>query len=129
MIKQFSNLSSVLAIDSLTCMTAGLLMLLGADWLSPMLGLPAPLLGWAGVALFPVAALFGWMSRQQVTSRALLLVAVLGNALWVVGSLIVAIAFSPTPLGFGFVLGQAAVVALLALMEARGLTPATSAMA
>ena len=123
------NLPSILALDSLTCLAAGLFLLLGADWLSPVLGLPAPLLGWAGAALFPVAVLFGWMSRQAAVSRALLLAAVLGNALWVVGSVLVAIAFSPTPLGLSFILVQAAAVALLASMEARGLSPAASAMA
>lgn len=129
MTQSTTDLRFVLAIDCFTCLAAGLLMLLGADRLAPLFGLPAPLLGWAGAALLPVAALFGWMSKRRATNRALLAVAVGGNTLWVGGSLVVAIALSPTPVGLVFLLLQAAAVALLALLEARGLTPHASVMA
>lgn len=111
----------ILTLDALTCFAAGALMLLGAGLLSPLLGLPVGLLTLAGAMLMPIAALFGWMSRQPVVSPALLLLAVVGNAAWVVASLVVLFVCKPSPLGVAFVAGQAAVVAVLAMLESRGL--------
>lgn len=116
----------ILAVDAVTCLAAGALMLLGASFLSPLLGLPAMLLTVAGAALLPVAALFGWMSRQPIVSPALLLMAVVGNAAWVVGSLAVLTLSKPTPLGMAFVASQAAAVAVLAMLEMRGFNGTTA---
>jgi hypothetical protein len=129
MIRYLDNLRFVFAIDCFTCVSAGLLMLLGANWLAPLLGLPASLLVWAGGALLPVAVLFGFMSLHTPTNRTLLLLAVAGNMLWVIGSVIVACVFSPTLLGFAFVVMQAGAVAVLALLEASGLRSPASAKA
>ena len=111
----------ILTLDALTCFAAGALMLLGAGLLSPLLGLPVGLLTVAGAMLMPIAALFGWMSRQAAVSPVLLLLAVAGNAAWVVASLVVLFVCKPSLLGVAFVAGQAAVVAVLAMLEARGL--------
>ncbi len=111
----------ILALDALTCLAAGALMLLGVGLLSPLLGLPAPLLTVAGALLLPIAVLFGWMSRQPVVPQPLLMLAVGGNIAWVAASLAVLFVCSPSSLGVVFVAGQAAAVAALAILEARGL--------
>ncbi|WP_309629009.1 hypothetical protein [Brevundimonas sp.] len=89
--------------------------------LARLTNLPEQLLGIAGVVLFPVAALFAWMSTSRTLSRRLLLVAVIGNVAWVAASLAVLALTSPSALGCVFVLFQAAAVAVLAALEARGL--------
>jgi hypothetical protein len=47
--------------------------------------------------------------------------AILGNAGWVAGSVLVLVLFSPTALGYAFVIAQAVVVAFLAELEYYGL--------
>jgi len=116
-----STLRRVLALDALTCTAAGAVMALGAQPLSGWTGLPAPLLLGAGAILFPIAALFGWMSQRRQLAPGLVWLAVLGNAGWVLASLAVLPLTGPTPFGYAFVLAQAAVVAVLASLEARGL--------
>lgn len=116
----------ILAMDALTCLAAGLLMLLGAGILSPLLGLPTMLLTVAGAALLPIAALFGWMSRQPVLPQPLLMLAVGGNFAWVAASLAVLFICAPSLLGVIFVVGQATAVAVLAMLETRGLNRAAA---
>lgn len=116
----------ILAVDAVTCLAAGALMLLGAGPLSPLLGLPAMLLTVAGAALLPIAALFGWMSRQPVVPQPLLMLAVGGNLAWVAASLAVLFVCAPSPLGVAFVAGQAAAVAVLAMLETRGFSRAAA---
>lgn len=123
------TLNTVFGIDALTCLAAGLLMSLGAVPLAGLTGLPIELLRWAGIALFPVAALFGTMARMRPVPQALLWLAVLGNAAWVVASLAVLALFPATGLGYAFVLTQATAVAVLAMLEARGLGAARTAVA
>lgn len=111
----------ILALDALTCLAAGALVLLGAGLLSPLLNLPAMLLTVAGASLLPIAALFFWMSRQPASPPPLLPLAVLGNVAWVLGSIAVLFVCQPSMPGVVFVAGQAAAVAVLAVLEARGL--------
>ncbi|HEY8617751.1 hypothetical protein [Phenylobacterium sp.] len=111
----------VLAVDALTCAAAGALMAGAAGPLSGITALPAPLLLAAGASLFPVAALFAWMSRTRRLGAFHVRVAVLGNAAWVAASLAVLALTQPNPLGYAFVLGQAGAVTVLALVEAAAL--------
>ncbi|RAK56540.1 hypothetical protein [Phenylobacterium deserti] len=116
-----TQLRRVLGLDALTCAAAGALMAGAAQPLAGWTGLSPTLLMGAGLSLFPVAALFGWMSRQARVPSGLIWLAVLGNAAWVAASLVVLTLESPTPFGYAFVLGQAAAVAILAGLEARAL--------
>lgn len=112
-------LSRVLFVDALTCVGCGLLLTLGAGALDPLLGLPEALLFGAGVSLFPIAALMavvGSVPRLQSWGGWAI---VAGNVVWVALSLAVMIDMSPTLLGEVFVGGQALVVAVLAVAEAR----------
>lgn len=111
-------LRRLLRLDALTCLACGLLLGLGADALAVPLGLPAALLLGAGLALFPCAALM-LLASERAASRPLVLLIVAGNWAWVAASLLVLVLGAPTPLGGGFVLVQAAVVAVFAWAEGR----------
>jgi hypothetical protein len=102
-----------LAIDAATCAAMGALLAFFSAPLAGLLGLPAALLFYAGVALFPCAALM-LMARR---SRALAWLVVAGNAAWIAGSVVVLLVTSPTALGYAFVIAQAAAVAVLAELE------------
>ncbi len=112
-------LRQVLIVDAVVSGAAGLLMAVGAPLLSPLLGLPANLLFWAGVALFPFVALLLAVARRGEASRLVLIDIIAINALWVAASfgLLVSGAVAPTLLGYAFVIAQALAVALLAELQ------------
>ncbi len=117
----FAFARRVLIVDAFTCAAAGALMAFVAAPLANLTHLPTTLLLWAGVSLFPVAALFAWMSRTPTLGRGLIWVAVVGNIAWVAASLAALALTTPNAFGYAFVLVQAAAVAALALLETRGL--------
>jgi hypothetical protein len=124
-----STLRRVLAVDALTCAAAGALMAFGADLVAPLTGLPKPLLFWAGVVLFPVAALMAFLSRRQAAPAGLVWLVILGNAGWVLASIAVLFLTAPTALGVAFVVAQAVAVAILTVLEGRavgGTAPAAA---
>ena len=111
------KLRNVLAFDCFTCLAAAAVMIGGATLLAPVTGLPEPLTRAAGIILLPVAALFGAMAAVRHLPRSLALLAVIGNIAWVLASLIVLSVVPVTTAGLAFVIAQAAVVAVLALLE------------
>ena len=113
-------LPRVLALDAITCLVAGAGMAAGAELFSPPTGLPVEVLRYAGLALLPVAAFFGWLSRVRPLPVGLVQVAVGGNLAWVAGSLILVAVLEPALPGLLFVLAQASAVLVLALAEWRG---------
>lgn len=108
--------------DALASGATGLLLLLTATWLHPLLGLPSALLRGAGLFLLPFAA---WVASQHDSRRAGWVVAI--NSLWVVDSLLVIVWLRPTVWGTLFVLAQAAVVGALAAWQWSCLTASGSA--
>jgi hypothetical protein len=112
-------LRNVLAADAAVSGAAAILMIVGAPYLSPLLGLPSGLLFWAGVALVPFVALLLGTLRRQSAPR-LILIDIIGiNTLWV----------APNVLGIAFVAVQALSVALLAELQFVGMRRATNATA
>ena len=109
--------------DALITFATGLLLALGAAPLSGLLGLPQPLLFWAGASLLPYAGLVALLARRAQAPRAAVWAVVLYNALWALDSvLLLALGWvSPTLLGSAFVLAQAGVVGLFALAQYAGL--------
>jgi hypothetical protein len=112
-------LRNALLLDAVVSGAAAVLMAGGSALLSPLLGLPEPLLFWAGIALVPFVALLAVLSRRPSVPR-LMLVDVIGiNALWVAAS--IGLLFTgwvaPTMLGYAFVIAQAAAVALFAELQ------------
>jgi hypothetical protein len=113
------TLKQLLNFDALTCLLMGVALALGAGPLASLLGLPQTLLFYAGLALFPCAALMAITAKNQ--NRALVWTVILGNVAWVIGSVFVAFTFEVTALGMTFVLAQALAVDILVLLEWRAL--------
>ena len=105
--------------DAATCLGTGLLLAALAAPLSPLLGLPAALLQYAGLALLPIAAFIALTASRP--SPAMVWLVIAGNVLWVAGSVAVLFVFAPTALGMAFVIAQGVVVAVLAEVEYVGL--------
>ncbi|PXX37857.1 hypothetical protein [Undibacterium pigrum] len=119
------SLRTILALDALTGLAMGLLLVAAAGLLSGLLGLPRDFLFMAGASLFPVAALVGFTSRAGSDKKPpafLVWVVILGNLGWVIASILtMEVWFEPTVLGFVFVSVQAVVVLAFSVLEYRGL--------
>jgi hypothetical protein len=113
------ELRRVLAFDAATCLLMGELLLSAAPPLSALLGLPESLVFWAGAALLPCAGLMAFAAAMRPPPPLLVWVVILGNAAWVAASVVVTLVFEPTGIGVLFVVGQAAVVLLLLVLEQR----------
>ncbi len=116
-------LRRILEADALISGATGLLMVAGAGGLEAMLGVPAALLRYAGLALFPFAAAVLYLARRGTPPRGGVAAVVLANALWVAGSvfLLVTDLVVPTMLGTAFIAVQALAVAGFAEMQYVGL--------
>lgn len=116
-------LRRVLAVDAASSAAAGLLMLAAAGSLSPLSGLPAPLLRGAGLVLLPYAALVAWMSVRPRVPRPAVWAVAAANAIWAADSLLLLLSgwARPTGLGITLVVVQAAAVAVIAELQVIGL--------
>jgi hypothetical protein len=116
-------LRSILLADAATCAAMGLLMALFSTRLGNFLSLPAPLLFYAGLSLFPVSGFLLYVATRRKTAASLVWAIVLGNALWTLDSILILLAgwVAPNALGLSFVLFQAAGVAVFASLELLGL--------
>ncbi len=112
------RLRAVLRIDAASGLLMGAPLALLPETLAPVLGLPAPLLLWAGIALFPVAATM--LAAAATLARPLVVLIVWGNAAWVAASLATLFAFPATGIGGVVIVVQAFVVALFAWLENAG---------
>jgi hypothetical protein len=124
-------LRNVLAVDAAVSGAAAILMIVGAPYLSPLLGLPSGLLFWAGIALVPFVALLLATLRRQAVPRLIMIDIIAINALWVAASfgLLFSGLVSPSALGIAFVAAQALAVAVLAELQFVGMRRATKAAA
>lgn len=124
-------LSRVLLVDAIVTGATAAKLLVGAEFLQPLLQLPVSLLRGAGLFLVPFVVCVAALSRmQRVPPRAMAAVVAI-NAAWVVASvwLIVGGPYQPSMLGTVFVLMQAAVVAVFADLGWFGLRGARRAQA
>lgn len=124
-------LRNVLHADALISGAAGLLMMLGAPLLSPLLELPAQLLFWAGLVLVPFVAMLVVVARRTTVSKLMMIDIIAINALWVVASfgLLLSGMVAPNALGIAFVVAQALAVAVFAELQFIGIRRATAAVA
>jgi hypothetical protein len=124
-------LRQALLSDAVTTIACALLMLFGAGFLDPLLGLPANLLRTAGFILVPYAAWVAYLGTREGVQRVLVWAVVAVNALWTLDSILLLVSgwVAPTPAGYAFVIAQAAVVALYAELQAMGLKRSAAAMA
>jgi hypothetical protein len=115
--------------DAVASGAMALLLTFGASMLAPLFGLPEPLLLESGLFLIGYAALVGWLGSRATLPQALVLLIIVGNALWTLGS--IALLFSgaatPTLLGKAFVALQAVAVGVFAELQYLGLRRSGSA--
>ncbi|MEQ8450245.1 MAG: hypothetical protein RIB97_11220 [Nitratireductor sp.] len=121
-------LRNALYLDAAVSGAAGLLMAGGAGLLSPLLGLPQPLLLWAGLVLIPFVAMLVFTARKERVPRLLMIDIVALNALWVAASfgMLVAGLVEPNLLGVAFIAAQALAVAGFAELQAAALRAAAA---
>ncbi|SDX53320.1 hypothetical protein SAMN05444336_106102 [Albimonas donghaensis] len=113
-----ARLRPLLRLDAAACLVMSLALLIAAEPLARLTGVPSALLTWAGAALPPCAALM-LLAAGPLPRLAGLVVA--GNAAWAIASLAVLALVPANGAGVALVLAQAAVVAALAWAEARAL--------
>lgn len=124
-------LRRVLFLDAATCALMGAALVFGAVQIAGLTALPVPLLQWAGLLLFPIAALMAFTGRQASPAPGLVWLIVAGNLGWAAASLAI-LGFGwakPNLLGEVLVIGQAVAVLGLAALEFAGLRKAAPAIA
>ena len=96
---------------------------LGAGVLAPFLNLPEALLRESGLFLIAYTAFVGWLGSRQSVLKALVLLVIVGNAAWTLGS--IALLFSgtvsPNLLGQVFIVAQAIATGVFAELQYVGL--------
>jgi hypothetical protein len=110
-----------LLVDAIATGATALAMAALAGPLAGWLNLPAPLLFWAGVALVPWVAFVAALSRRARIPARDVRAVVVGNALWAVSCVALALVGGPSALGIAFLLAQALVVAAFAELQIVGL--------
>lgn len=116
-------LRRVLLLDAASCVAMGLLLLTTSGLLAGVLNLPAELLKEAGIVLLPFAALLAFVSTRARVSRAVVWAVIVANAIWAIDSIVLLFTgwVQPNLLGYMFVAGQAAFVAVMAELEFIGM--------
>ncbi|MBR1247192.1 hypothetical protein JQ609_09630 [Bradyrhizobium sp. AUGA SZCCT0169] len=130
MINPSSFLSRALLADAVFSGVAAVLLTLGAGVLAPFLNLPEALLRESGLFLIAYTALVGWLGTRQSVLKALVLLVIVGNAAWTLGSiaLLFSGAVSPNLLGILFVVAQAIATGVFAELQYIGLRKSDSAV-
>ena len=114
------NLRKILFTDALTCAACGALMAGASGPLAALTQIPAALLLYAGLSLFPIAAFMAFVGQRARRSAPAVWLVVIGNALWVLASvgLLFSDAIAPNLWGKAFIALQAGVVLVLSVLEA-----------
>jgi hypothetical protein len=130
-IRSWSLLRQVLLVDAVCSGVMGLGLIAMAPALAGLLGLPAGLLNQAGIALIPFSVFVAWLASRQNPSPWAVWTVIGLNVLWVLDSalLLVTKQVVPNAIGYGFIIGQAVVVALLAEWEYVSLRKEATAVA
>ena len=124
-------LRNALFADALVSGAAGILMILGAPLLAPLLELPAQLLFWAGMALVPFVAMLVVIARRATVSKIVMIDIIAINALWVAGSFALPLSgiVQPNLLGIAFITAQALTVAVFVGLQFVGIRRGAAATA
>ena len=116
-------LRRVLWLDAATGVATGLLQVLLADHLAPLLGLPTPLLAGSGWLMFAYVLGIAWIASRSRIPRAPVLALIAANLLWVLAclALLLGTLVAPTLLGKTFIALHVVSVGLLLELEWLGL--------
>ncbi|HET7217657.1 MAG TPA: hypothetical protein VFJ02_06395 [Vicinamibacterales bacterium] len=120
-------LRRVLLADAVISGATGIAMMLGAETLGALFGVPGTLLRWAGVSLIPFAGFVGVLAARESVAAAAVRAVIVANVLWAVDSVLLLFTgwVDPSLLGYAFIIGQAVIVAALAEIQHIGLKSAT----
>jgi hypothetical protein len=123
MINPSSFLSRALLADAVFSGVSAVGLTLGAGMLAPFLNLPETLLRETGLFLIAYAALVGWLGTRRSVLKALVLLVIVGNAAWTLGSiaLLFSGAVNPNLLGLIVVVAQAIATGVFAELQYIGL--------
>jgi hypothetical protein len=115
--------------DAVASGATGLLLIVGAGFLSGLLGLPEQLLRLAGALLVPFTAMVAYLATRERPTDGSVWTVILLNVAWVAASAFVMFGgvVSPTLLGYAFVAAQAIVVFAFADFQFFGLRNTASA--
>ncbi len=118
-----SPLRRALLVDAGVSAVTALAMTFGAPLLSGLLELPEPLLRYAGLSLLPFVAAVAFVATRPQPPRAGVWAVIVVNALWVLASIALLLGglVAPNALGYGFVVLQAAAVAVFAELQLQAL--------
>ncbi|HYG91588.1 MAG TPA: hypothetical protein VD978_35660 [Azospirillum sp.] len=116
-------LRRVLLADAAVSALMGVVLAVDAGMLAGWLGLPVPLLRWAGVSLLPFAAMLVYLATRPAVPRRAAWAVIAVDALWIVDSAVLLLGgwVEPTALGTMFVIGQAVAVLVFAELTWFGL--------
>ena len=116
-------LRRVLVLDAISCAGLGLLLVAFGNGLSGVLSLPVELLQQASCVLLPFALVLAFLSTRARLPRAAVWAVIVANAIWAIDSIVLLFTgwVQPSLLGYLFVAGQAAFVALMVELEYIGL--------
>ena len=123
MIDASTFLRRALLADSIFSGVAALDFSFGASAFATLFNLPEALLRETGLFLIVYAALVGWLASRASVAKALVLLVVVGNAAWTVGSiaLLFSGAVSPNLAGELMVVAQAIATGVFAELQYVGL--------
>jgi hypothetical protein len=109
--------------DAIFSGASALFLSAGATGLGPLLDLPEALLRETGLFLIAYAALVGWLGTRSSVPKALVVIVIIGNAVWTLASIVLLFSGAVTPnlLGQAFVAAQAIAVGALAELQYIGL--------
>jgi hypothetical protein len=118
-----SFLRRALLADAVISGATGVLLVAAAGLADELLGLPASLLRFAGLALFPFVAVVFWLAARETPPQAGVVAVIAANILWAACSILLLFTgwIAPTGLGVAFVVAQALVVAVFAELQITGL--------
>jgi hypothetical protein len=122
-IQSSTFLRRVLSIDALSSGAMSIALLAFAGPLADLLQLPVELISEAGMVLVPFALFVGYLASRAQVARAAVWALIAMNVVWVVDSVLLLLTgwVEPNVLGYLFVGGQAAFVAVLVDLEYVGL--------
>jgi hypothetical protein len=131
MIYPSSFLSRALLADAIFSGVAAVTLTVGAGALAPVLNLPEVLLREAGLFLIAYTALVGWLAARSSVPKVLVLIVIVGNAAWTLGSiaLLFSGAVAPNLLGQVFIVAQAIATGVFAELQYIGLRKSGSVAA
>jgi hypothetical protein len=119
-------LRGALVADAIASGAMGVLLSALPATLAQLLALPEPLLRYAGAFLVVYAAFVGWLAARERPHALLVWAVIIGNAIWVIDSLLLAASgwVHPSALGYAFVLAQAVAVGVFAELQFIGVRKA-----